>query len=92
MENFQELRDKGNRLSTIPVSVIVPVRNEARNLPRCLESVQSFGEVYVIDSQSEDATVEIARSYKAKVVQFFYKGEWPKKRQRALQNLAFMYD
>lgn len=76
----------------IPVSVIVPVRNEAKNLPRCLESLRSFGEVYVIDSQSDDATVEIACSYKAKVIQFYYKGGWPKKRQWALDNLPFAFD
>jgi len=34
----------------LPVSVIVPVRNEARNLARCLESLRGAGEVYVIDS------------------------------------------
>jgi len=76
----------------VPVSVIIAARNESKNLPRCLESLRSFGEVYVIDSQSEDTTVEIARSYGAKVVQFFYKGGWPKKRQWALDNLAFAYD
>jgi len=76
----------------VPVTVIVPVRNEARNLPRCLESVRMFGEVYVIDSQSEDATVEIARSYNTNVVQVFYKGGWPKKRQWALETLSLTYD
>ena len=76
----------------IPVSVIVPVRNEAKNLPRCLASLQGFGEVYVIDSQSADATVEIARAYSAKVMQFFYKGGWPKKRQWALDTLPLAFD
>ena len=56
----------------LPVSVIVAARNEASNLPRCLESLRSVGEVYVVDSGSTDATVEIARSYQAKVVQFHY--------------------
>lgn len=76
----------------IPVSVIIPVRNEAKNLPRCLESVRKFGEVYVIDSQSTDATVEIARAHNVKIVQFFYKGGWPKKRQWALDNLPLSYE
>ncbi len=92
MENPQDVRESHNQLSTIPVTVIVPVRNEAKNLPRCLESVRRFGEVYVIDSQSEDATVEVARSYNAKVVQFFYKGGWPKKRQWALDTLPLLYE
>ena len=47
---------------TLPVTVIVAARNEAHNLPRCLESLQGFGEIYVIDSQSSDATVQVAES------------------------------
>jgi glycosyltransferase involved in cell wall biosynthesis len=91
--NPQGIRQaKTAEYQTIPVSVIVPVRNEVKNLPRCLESLRDFGEVYVIDSQSEDATVEIARSYHAKVAQFVYQGGWPKKRQWALENLTFLYD
>ncbi len=76
----------------LPVSVIVPARNEARNLPRCLESLAGVGEVYVIDSQSTDDTVEIAQSHGAKVVQFHYAGGWPKKRQWAMDTLPLAYD
>lgn len=71
----------------LPVTVIVAVRNEATNLARCLHSLRSAAEVYVIDSQSSDETVEIARAYGAKVVQFHYHGGWPKKRQWALDTL-----
>jgi glycosyltransferase involved in cell wall biosynthesis len=71
----------------LPLSVIVPVRNEACNLPRCLESLRGVGEVYVVDSQSSDETAEIARSFGAHVVQFHYAGGWPKKRQWAMDTL-----
>ncbi len=77
---------------TLPVSVIVPVRNEAGNLPRCLESLRGVGEVYVIDSQSSDGTVEIAQSFGAQVVQFHYAGGWPKKRQWAMDTLPLAYE
>jgi len=76
----------------VPVSVIIPVRNEAANLPRCLEALRDIGEVFVIDSQSTDSTVEIARSYNAQVVQFHYQGGWPKKRQWAMDNLRLTHD
>lgn len=76
----------------LPVSVIIPVRNEARNLPHCLESLAEFGEVYVIDSQSTDDTVAIAESRGAKVVQFHYAGGWPKKRQWAMDTLPLAYE
>jgi glycosyltransferase involved in cell wall biosynthesis len=79
-------------MQVLPVSVIVPVRNEARNLPRCLEALVGFGEIYVIDSQSTDDTVAIAQSHGAKVVQFHYAGGWPKKRQWAMDTLPLAYD
>jgi glycosyltransferase involved in cell wall biosynthesis len=77
---------------TLPISVIIPVRNEARNLPRCLESLRGVGEVYVVDSNSSDETAEIARSFDATVVQFTYRGGWPKKRQWAMDTLPIIYD
>jgi len=77
---------------TLPISVIVPVRDEARNLPRCLESLADFGEVYVIDSKSADDTDAIAQSHGAKVIQFHYEGGWPKKRQWAMDTLPLAYD
>lgn len=81
------------QLSTkLPVSVIVATRNEEKNLPRCLESLRDAGEVYVVDSGSADATLEIARSHGAKVVQFHYQGGWPKKRQWAMDTLMLAYD
>jgi glycosyltransferase involved in cell wall biosynthesis len=76
----------------LPVTVIIPTRNEAANLPRCLESLSGVGEVYVIDSNSTDETPEIARTFGAKVVQFHYHGGWPKKRQWALDTLPIAYD
>jgi glycosyltransferase involved in cell wall biosynthesis len=76
----------------LPVSVIVPVRNEACNLPRCLESLAGFDEVYVIDSQSTDDTTAIAQAHGAKVVQFHYPGGWPKKRQWAMDTLPLAHD
>ncbi len=76
----------------LPVSVIVAARNEAHNLPRCLDGVRNFGEVYVVDSHSTDATCEIAAAHRAKVVQFDYRGGWPKKRQWALDTLPLAYD
>jgi len=94
MQSLQEpkLRRSTAPVVSLPISVIVPVRNEARNLPRCLESLRGVAEVYVIDSQSTDRTAEIARSFGAKVVQFYYHGGWPKKRQWALNAMPFVSD
>jgi glycosyltransferase involved in cell wall biosynthesis len=87
-----EVSVPGLGVPLLPLSVIVPVRNEARNLRRCLESLVGVGEVYVIDSQSTDDTVAIAEAHGAKVVQFHYRGGWPKKRQWAMDTLPLAYD
>jgi glycosyltransferase involved in cell wall biosynthesis len=73
----------------VPVSVIIPVKNEARNLERCLESVGWASEVFVVDSQSTDGTCEIAAKFRAEVIQFKYAGGWPKKKNWALQTIEF---
>ena len=73
----------------IPVSVLIPAKNEELNLPACLESVARADEVFVVDSQSEDRSGEIAQSYGAKVVQFHFNGRWPKKKNWSLDNLTF---
>ncbi len=75
--------------SKIPVSVLIPAKNEEANLPACLESVSRANEVFVVDSQSSDRSVEISESYDAKVVQFQFNGRWPKKKNWALENLPF---
>jgi glycosyltransferase involved in cell wall biosynthesis len=94
MEEVGEIKNAIGEIhaATIPVSVIIAVRNEAKNLPRCLHSLRAFAEVYVIDSQSTDETVEIARLHNAKVAQFHYRGGWPKKRQWAMDTLPIAHD
>jgi len=87
-----DVSSSGTASASLPLTVIIPVRNEARNLPRCLESLKSAGEVYVIDSQSTDDTAAIAQSRGAKVVQFRYAGGWPKKRQWAMEELPLAYN
>jgi glycosyltransferase involved in cell wall biosynthesis len=52
-----------------PVSVLICTKNEARNLPGCLDSVAWAGDVVVFDSLSDDDTVKIAGQLGARVVQ-----------------------
>ena len=53
-----------------PISVLIPVKNEAANLAACLASVAWCDEVVVIDSGSTDGTPDIARLGGARVVDF----------------------
>ena len=78
--------------SKIPVSVLIPAKNEEINLPACLESLNRADEVFVVDSQSSDHSVEIAKNYDANVVQFYFNGRWPKKKNWSLDNLPFRND
>lgn len=78
--------------SRVPVSVLVPIKNEAENLPRCLGSVQWADEIFVVDSRSTDGSIEIAQRHGAKVMQFEFNGVWPKKKNWALKNLPFRND
>jgi glycosyltransferase involved in cell wall biosynthesis len=54
----------------LDVSVVVPARNAARMLPACLESIvlSKPRELIVVDGESTDATIEIARSHGATVL------------------------
>ena len=71
----------------LPVSVVLPVLNEERNLRAALASVAWADEVVVVDSGSTDATAEIARAAGAAVVEFAYPGHGPKKKAWALDHL-----
>lgn len=56
----------------IPVTLLVTTRNEAANIERCLSSAHQFvDQIFVIDSDSEDETVSLARKY-AEVVNLAY--------------------
>jgi len=94
MEKVEEVRRLANTTlpGKLPLSVIIATRNEAKNLPRCLQALKDVGEVFVIDSQSTDDTVEIARSHGAQVAQFHYQGGWPKKRQWAMNTLPIAHE
>ena len=76
----------------VPVSILLPVKNEAANLPRCLDALSWADEIFVVDSHSSDATCEIAARCGACVVQFDFNGTWPKKKNWALENLPFSHE
>jgi glycosyltransferase involved in cell wall biosynthesis len=66
----------------LDLTIVIPIKNEAVNLPHCLEAIGNgwAEEVVIIDSSSEDESVLIANEYGAKVIPFFWNGQYPKKR------------
>src|SRR5215468_11635275 len=51
------------------ISVIILTHNEEINIERCLDSVSWSDDVLVVDSFSEDRTVEISKHHGARVIQ-----------------------
>lgn len=47
----------------IPLSVVVVVKNEEANIRECLESVKWADEIVLVDDDSTDKTIEIAKEY-----------------------------
>lgn len=83
IEGFSELASP-----KLPITVLIAVKNEALNLPKCLSALTPAERVVLIDSDSTDRTAQIAKVHNAQVVQFSYTHAYPKKRQWALDNLA----
>ena len=75
-----------------PLSVLVPVKNEAANLRECLGSVSFADEIVVVDSVSTDGTQEIATAAGARVVQFTWNGKFPRKKNWALETIPWRHE
>ncbi|MDF3054684.1 MAG: glycosyltransferase family 2 protein [Gammaproteobacteria bacterium] len=63
----------GCEKSSHTLSIILIVKNEARCIKRCLDSVAWANEIIILDSGSTDDTVKICKTYTEKV----YQTDWP---------------
>jgi glycosyltransferase involved in cell wall biosynthesis len=75
-----------------PISILIPTRNECGNIRPCIESASFAEEIVVVDSGSNDGTREIAASLGARVVDFEWNGQFPKKKNWALANVPWRHD
>lgn len=75
-----------------PISVLIPAKNESANLAACIASVAFCDEIVVVDSQSTDGTRQIAEQAGARVVDFVWNGDFPKKKNWALENLPWKHE
>lgn len=55
-----------------PITLLIPTFNEADNLKRLLPSMSWIDDILVVDSFSQDETIDIARSFGARVIQRDY--------------------
>ena len=81
-------------MDKVPVSVIIPAKNEKTNIVPVINALKDWAdEIYVVDSQSTDGmpdvVAELAKGAAAKIecVQFYFNGSYPKKKNWALDNL-----
>jgi len=73
----------------LPISVLIPAKNEISNIEECIRSVAFADEVVVVDSQSTDGSDRIAAALGAQVVQFHWDGSFPRKKNWALENVPW---
>jgi glycosyltransferase involved in cell wall biosynthesis len=71
----------------LPLSVLVIAKNEESNLAACLASCKFADEMLVVDSGSEDRTVEIARTCGARVLSHPFESH-AKQKNWGLEQLA----
>lgn len=58
------------RMRTPKISALVAVKNEEKNIKRCLDSLKWVDEILIVDSNSKDRTLELSMQYKTRVYQF----------------------
>lgn len=75
--------------SPLPITVVIPVKNEEGNLPKSLARLNKFTQIIAVDSGSTDATQEILKNNNIPCLQFDWNGQYPKKRNWVLLNYAF---
>lgn len=69
-----------DKVTKLPLSLVVITLNEERNIERCLRSVPFAADVVVVDSGSQDRTREIASSLGARVLRREWQGFGPQKK------------
>ena len=68
------------------LSLCMIVRDEQEMLPRCLAAVAgAVDEIVIVDTGSSDATIEIARSFGARVIEREWRGSFARGPQRVLR-------
>jgi glycosyltransferase involved in cell wall biosynthesis len=69
---FENMKDRPNGMTSgeLDITVVIPVRNSASFLEGCLESVVSENpsDIVVVDGNSTDGTLEIARRFPVRVL------------------------
>ncbi|MBC7687054.1 MAG: glycosyltransferase family 2 protein [Aquabacterium sp.] len=74
----------------LDITIAIPVKNEETNLRGCLNAIGDdfVKSIVIVDSQSTDGTLKIAKEYGISVVDFEWNGQFPKKRNWFMRNYS----
>lgn len=82
---LERIAGRAKPATGLTMSLCMIVRDEEEMLPRCLEAVKDgVDEIVIVDTGSRDRTVEIARSYGAKVLFHEWTGDFAEARNIGL--------
>jgi len=70
--------DSGDR-GRVAIAGVVITKNEERNICACLDTLRWVDELIVVDAESTDRTVELAKAYTSKVIVRSWPGYGPQK-------------
>ena len=80
------MKVKNKTVSTDEISLCMIVKDEESFLPQCLESVRALvDEIIVVDTGSTDRTVDIARSYDARIYYHPWEDDYSKHRNQSIR-------
>jgi len=68
------------------LSVVILTRNEEANIAACLDTVKWADEIIIVDDDSEDDTVKIAKKYTDKIIINPLNGDFTKQRNMGIDN------
>ena len=69
------------------ISVVIITKNEEKNLDKCIKSVKWCDEIIVIDDNSSDKTIEIAKKYKTIIYKRFLNNDFSAQRNFGLSKV-----
>lgn len=85
-ESLSKTNNHLRRQKNILVTLCMIVKNEEHNLPYCLDSIRDFvDEIIITDTGSKDKTVDIAKSYNAKISYFEWIDDFSAARNESLK-------
>lgn len=80
---------EGYEMQNPTISLCMIVKNEARNLPRCLESVKGqVDEIVIVDTGSDDGTLDVAARYGAKCLTTAWNNDFSAARNVSLEHAS----